>query len=551
LNRIPETFDTLETALRLRPEDGDLARFAAEEYARWNRNAEAAACLRTAEGKSRRTAWLRTAATIAAYANQPAEALKLWGEVLACEPLAIYAHRAVTQLLAETQGRPVALNHLAHVCGERPHSCALHQLWIEWLGGEGSAAAEPVIRRLLALNPSDIWCRRELALALAEQRKFQEALAEAGHAIELDPTNSWNYSTRTRVRVLAHQSSDAKTDAQRAIELSADNTYGISLLVDLCSSHKERKETLEFIESELIRQVVLGDGLLAFYEAGRTVLEPNDLLSLLRLALRERPDLWQAHSAIVLHLTDTGFLDEALIYARDATTRFPLSPRLWMDLARVFQARRDGSAEREALEKAAQINSSWSQGVRALAELYERQGDVEKARATLEQAVARDPLNPLNHGTLAELLWKTCRKPEALRIVQRAAAAAPGYDWAWKALRDWARELKQPDLPAQAACALTETRPAMRCPGCALVRCSRRLKPSRIVSRPSTRRLRLIRVARRLTNKKSRFSPRNTALMKLCRCAMHQHGTAPLLCSCAVEPHGLKQNVVTRIAPSN
>jgi tetratricopeptide (TPR) repeat protein len=458
LNRINEAFDRLEKALRLRPEDGDLARYAAEEYARWNRNAEAAACLKNAEGKSHRTAWLRSAAAIASYASQPAEALKLWREVLALEPLAVDAHRAVAQLLAETEGRAAALDHLAKVCAERPHSCALHQVWIDWIRDEGAAQAEPVVRRLLALNPLDIWCRRELALALAEQRKADEALAEASHAIELEPSNTWNYSTRARVHLVAHRIPEAKADARRAIELSADNTYAISLLVDLCSSHKERKEALEFVESELVRQVVLGDGLLAFYESGRSVLEPGDLLNLLRRALQERPDLWQAHSTIVIHLTNMGLLDEALACAREATTRFPLSPRLWMDMARVFQARRDAAAEREALEKAVQINSAWSQGVRALAELYERQGDLEKARATLEQAVARDPLDPVNRGTLAELLWKIGRKPEALRMVQQAACSAPGYDWAWNALRHWARELKQPDLPVEAARQLTATR---------------------------------------------------------------------------------------------
>jgi cellulose synthase operon protein C len=459
LDQVTEAFATLDRALKLRPADGDLLRFAAEEYARWNRRPEAAEWLKRAEGKSQRTAWLRTAAIIASYENEPTEALRLWRQVLDLEPLAIDAQRAITQLLAETQGRAAAMTHLAEICAERPHSCALHQLRIEWLRAEGSAALEPALRHLVSLNPADTWARRELALTLADLRRFDEALAEVQRALEVEPNGSWNYSVRGRIHFLAGEMARAQLDCRTAIELCVDNSHAISTLIDTCASHRGRKEALEFVQSELMGQVVLGDGLLAFYDTARSVLAPAETQELLRLALRERGDLWHAHSAMILHLTDTEQLDEALSCARDATSRFPLVPRIWLDMARVCQARRDLAGERQALEQAVQINSAWSQAARSLAALHQRMGDLPRARQLLEQTIARDPLNALNHGVLAELLWQMDDKRVAFEAVEHAARLAPGYDWAWSALRRWATELKTQQLPVAIARDLTEKRP--------------------------------------------------------------------------------------------
>jgi len=458
LEQMSAAFLVLESAMALRPEDMSLRLFAAEAFARGANHERAQALLREAEGRSQRAAWLRTAAESAMLRGELRQALHLWRQVSDAEPLALDANRAVARLLAETESRAAALRHLEEVCARFPHHFALHQLWNEWFREEGGAATEPVVRKLVEINPADSWARRELAIALARQCRFDEAFAEADHALALDPNNSWGHSVRGWIARDAGRCAMARADFGKAIALSADNGEAISGLLETCDSLAERREAILFVEQELMRQVVFGEGLLAYRGVARTVMAPEELLASLRLAHQERPDLWHAWSALIQQLADMQRLDEALDLARKATGRFPLLPRLWLDLALVHQARLERAREIEALEQALEINPNWSYASRELALALDRDGQSTRARMILEQAVARAPLDAFNHGCLADLLWKLSEKKSALDRLQHALRLNPEYDWGWRTLREWAKELGEPRLAEEIARDLTARR---------------------------------------------------------------------------------------------
>jgi tetratricopeptide (TPR) repeat protein len=459
LEEMSQAFEVLEAALRLRPDDGDLRLFAAESYGTYGQRERAAELLATAQGRTKQTAWLRTAANLAAYQGDLSGALASWRQVLEGEPLAIDAHRAVAQLIAETDSRAATLEHLRRACERFPHHYALLQLWIEWLHEDGAQAVEPIARRLVEIHPADAWARRELALALGEQRRFAEAFAELETAARLEPNNPSRYCVRARLCALAGRPEAVKAACREAIRLSADFGPAISELLLTCDTLAERREALAFIEGELVRQVIFGDGLLAYREWARRVLDPEELLAWLRQALDARPDLWHAWSAVVCQLTEAGKLDEALELAQQATARFPLLPRLWLDLALVCKARQDVAGEREALEHALQINPAWGMAARQLAELHARESRLAEAKAVLEQAVARSPLDAINHGCLADALRRLGDPEAALERVQHALRLDPGYNWAWDALRDWAESLGKPQVAVEFARELTTRRP--------------------------------------------------------------------------------------------
>jgi cellulose synthase operon protein C len=120
-----------------------------------------------------------------------------------------------------------------------------------------------------------------------------------------------------------------------AIRRSVDDDFSISRLMETCGSQAERMASLAFIESELERQVIFGDGLLAFGHHARAILGPDDLLATFRKAQEARPDLWHAWSALIQELEHQGKRDEALQRAQDAVARFPLLAAVWLDLAAV------------------------------------------------------------------------------------------------------------------------------------------------------------------------------------------------------------------------
>jgi tetratricopeptide (TPR) repeat protein len=150
--------------------------------------------------------------------------------------------------------------------------------------------------------------------------------------------------------------------------------------------------------------------------------------------------------------------DEALNLANRATERFPLIARIWFDLSLVHRATLDRHGEIEALEKALEINPSWGKVVRQLADAYVNLGQLQQARTMLEEAIAKTPLDYATHGSLADLLWRLGEKEQAIEGLKRAVTLEPGYDWAWRSLRTWSRELKREDETIAFVREMTEKR---------------------------------------------------------------------------------------------
>ena len=458
LERTPEAFVVLGRALVLRPDDGALILFAAEANARHARTEECAKWLERAQGFCRRATWLRTAARLANARNDRVIALAHWRELVGFEPTACDAHRQIALLLAETEGREAALKHLRQVSEQFPYNFALGQLRLEWLRDEDAKEWERAARELLAIHPSDAWVKRELALALGRQSRWTEALIATDEAVLMEPGNTVSFSVRGTLRRDAGQHDAAVMDFRKAIELSVDNAGAIDFLLPLLSTLDEKREALRFIQHELERQVVFGESLLVFRERARGLFSAEELTKCLQAALDARPDLWHAWSAMINHAVERRDLETAEGLAREATERFPLLPRLWLDRARVLRALSNSTGERAALEQALAVNPDWSIAARQLASAHARSGDFERARNVMERACARNPLDAENHAELAKALWSLQRREEATRELKAGIELNPGFEWFWTLLAEWARELNQSDLSLQIAQELTARR---------------------------------------------------------------------------------------------
>ena len=458
LNQDDQGFRALEEAIGLRPKDAELLIFAAAAYARHGKFEKADELMASAKGKTHGMAWMRAAAEIAWTRGQLAEARELWRQIVAAEPIAADAHRMLAQLLAETESPAAALTHLEAAANRFPHNYRLTQLWVEWSKEEGPAHAEPIIRRLIAIHPADGWARRELVWALLGQGRIAEALAEAETSLRLEPSNASSHFFVGLVLAQQGKLAEARQAFRAAIAISVDADYAIYHLITACDSVAQKKDALSFVQQQLVRQTIFGDGLLAYRSHAREVLDAEELLRSLREALEARPDLWHAWSAVSAQLAEMGRLEEAEKTANQAAERFPLLPRIWLDVANVNRAQNHAQIEIAALRTALEINPTWGQAVRQLAGVHERLGQFEKSRELLEQAVKSTPLDAYNHGCLAESLWKLGRRDEALERVQHAVKIEPGYQWAWDALVRWSDELHRPELADQIARDLTVRR---------------------------------------------------------------------------------------------
>lgn len=437
LERTADGFAVLDEALGLRPDDGDLLLFAVDQ---WMFNGEfdrAEELLQRAQGRARASDWLRSAARLKKARGDLRGARALWAQVLEVQPLASDAQSAYAHLLAETDGRQAALGHIEQACARFPHNFPLHRLWLDWLYEDGAPAREPVVRRLIDIHPADGWAHRELALILADQLRLDEALAELDIAARIEPECVPLHTVRAYVLERLGRVDEAKECYRAALKLSADSDLAINEWMALCDTQAERRAALAFVEEEMKRQVLMGDGLLAFREAGLITFEREELLDSLRRALDARPDLWQAWAAVIRQLRSMERLDEALEVAKQAVERFPLLPALWVDLADVHEERQEEDQAARALARALRINPDWNVPLRRLTSLYERQGRAARAKTLLRKAIARAPLLAENHYTLALLLWNAGQQEQAFARARHTLTLDASFVAAWDALLDW------------------------------------------------------------------------------------------------------------------
>jgi cellulose synthase operon protein C len=451
--------DILRKAMELRTDDSYLRLRAARQYARVNDNEGARALLDSVRGKVRENDWLRAAAQVAEWQLDTAGALQIARDLLAIEPLAMDARTAVARCTLQLNGPEAALAEVQKACDEFPHHCELRRLLVQYSSRAGADKVIATARAYLQMASSDAWALRELAIALSQSNRFDEALVEARKAEAIEPHMSASYGILAEVHARKGDIAEAIKLNRRALELSVDYTHGIHELMGLVNTDVERKAQLAFIERELIRQVVTGEGLLAYIEVARPLVSSAELLNLVRRAHAERADLWQAWSALISELIRLGHNDEALKIAREATERFAHFPAAWLDLARVYGRLNNAPNEIAAAEHAFEMNPGWTRCALALAYSLARHRSLDDAKKIYQRALHHSPLDAQLHAELATVLWRQQQIEPAFAELERALRIAPGMDYAWDRLLDWARNVNQPDRASKLAAAIASERP--------------------------------------------------------------------------------------------
>lgn len=458
LGKNKDAFAALSTGLEKLPRDGQLKLFAAEIYARNDQFGQATAMLQAASSQVPANEYSRVAAFMARYRGDLSEALRCWRQVAEAEPLATDANQKVAQLLAETESPQAAIDYLRERIVQYPTSLRLRALLIEQLNHD-PAAAEVELQFLLKQDPSNDWAQRQLASVLLTLRQPEQALRATEMACRLYPSRPDNPFIHGQVLAQAGRVAEASEAFRTTLSLSVDHPQAIVQFLATAITAEERRAALLFIEQELRQQVISGEGLLTFCALAQDILKPEELLALLREFFAQRPETPLIWSALIAQLMQLEQRNEAYSLARQATDRFPLMARAWLDLAGIHEIRKEFDEQINALQRAVALEPDWSLAVQKLAEAHERQGHLPKAQLILQQAIAHAPLDHGLHGCLAELQWKAGEKAKALTTLQHAVALEPDYEWGWHALRTWSEQVNHPSLPLQCARALTVNRP--------------------------------------------------------------------------------------------
>ncbi len=459
LDQTQRALDLLADTVKQHPEDGELRCHCASVLGRYNRAEAASEHLAAARGKTSESLYLRSAAGLALYEGKLNAARDLYRQVLDIEPLDTSTRERLLTLDMDLDGIDVAEQNLRAAVAEFPHSNTLRVLLIQWLRSHRFAAVKEELNRFLADHPHDAWCQREAAIVALMEHDLAAARKFAEQAVASDPYSDVSHFLLGRVFDKQGEISAARAKYREAIRLNVDHESAIASLLETCDRPKDRNEQLEFIYQQLEQQTTFGDGVLAFRNEAHGKLEPDVLLAKLETALEQRPDLWHCYTALVQQHMAMNQRDKAVVRATQATEKFPLLPRAWVDLALVHRALGDGDAELAALLRARDINPHWSDVARELSDTYLNRKQFDEAEAVVRQVLSADPRDAQSLAGLADCLYKAGKKSEAFPPLKQACLQQINYNWAWQSLIDWSKEFDDGATARETAEQLVRDRP--------------------------------------------------------------------------------------------
>ena len=458
LSRVQEAFEVLDEAIKLAPDAGELILYAADMNARFGRIQSAEELVESARDKAPRSKRFRTAARVAQMKGDLEGSLASWRKILEDDPTATDAHENIAYLMRGIEGVDAAKEHLRRACRKYPTNRSLHVLRLQHLNEE-PAEAIAVLRDLIRLDSGDIWSWRELSNWYAHVGKFDRALEAAEAALAIDPNDAISHGFRGRALELLKRYRDAGEEYRLSIELDVDYVYSIGNWMRISRAVEAKRNVLAVVWQQLNKQTSTGDAIFSYREEARRLIDRVTLLEQLKEYSAANRRSWSAASAVIQQLTDMGRTAEAEKLALEATERFPLNNQTWLDLALVYRITGDIEKEIEAARSAIAISPVWSFGVQQLADAYQRAGRFDDARDLLTDALTRMPFDNFLLGFLADTYWSLGERENAIETARRAVALDPDYQWAWAAIKRWAGEIGDRDLPADLAREMTEKKP--------------------------------------------------------------------------------------------
>ncbi|MFO0943068.1 MAG: tetratricopeptide repeat protein [Pirellulales bacterium] len=459
VEKVPEAIQVLEESSQKHQDDGEMHCYLAMTLSRYNMREAAEKQLQLAKAKCPELMYKRTSAAMALYQGRSADARGLYLEILQQDPLDVNTLEQIAGLDRDLDGDEAAEKRLRDAVAKFPHSYSLQVSLIQWLRSFRLQAAKPEIERFLKLYSESAWGHREAAIIAISMHDLELAEQHCLSAKTLSPTNDTAYFLLGRIAQDRGDLTNAREYFREALKMNCDNDGAISALLTTCDRPLDRKEQLDFVVEQLRVQTTFGEGILAYREAAIGRIEPDAILHGLEEARASRPDLWQSWSTVVQQLMAMNQRKRAVEVATEATQRFPLTPRMWVDLALVHRAMENDEAELAALERARSINPNWVEVARELSDHHLKKKQYDKAEEAIRGVLAVDPRDPVALASLADCFYQSGKKNEALEPISRACVQAPGYSWAWQMLVDWSRELDNAVTAKETAKKVIEARP--------------------------------------------------------------------------------------------
>jgi tetratricopeptide (TPR) repeat protein len=299
------------------------------------------------------------------------------------------------------------------------------------------AGARGYFDKYIALDPADVQVQLDLADALGQHKKFDEAIAVlrvAEDRLKSDPARRVEVAARIgQVLEAAGKDDDAIKEYRRAMGLVQKGYFLQKELTERIIEIHRRKQTLATLLGELEKQWKVGsrnhfewDVLARLYEETGLA---EKALDAYRKAVAKAPFELETQRRLISMLENSGKEDEALKQYEAVIRVAPGEPRFQLELAERYWRK---GQEKKALELLRRLESRFGgdAGVHsALADLYTRWGKEELALKSYERLVTIEPSEMSHLVNLGDQYFQRGDKKRALAIWKRILGSkdAAGY----------------------------------------------------------------------------------------------------------------------------
>lgn len=185
------------------------------------------------------------------------------------------------------------------------------------------AAAEQILRTLLASDPNSIYYLSLLAEVNLQQGRLEQAEDIIDDAIGLSPASPYLYYIKSRVAIQQDKYDEAEKNLQQSIALDPENAHYFALLSNIKLSRKKYEEALELANQAL---EIDAENLQALNMRSTALLKLNkseESFGTIEGALRQDPDNPYTHANYGWGLLEKGDHKKALIHFREALKQDP------------------------------------------------------------------------------------------------------------------------------------------------------------------------------------------------------------------------------------
>ena len=289
------------------------------------------------------------------------------------------------------------------------------------------AGATELLQWAISIEPGSASAHANLGIALAAQRRFEEAIPHLHHALSLSPALPHIITNLAAALRNQGKLNEAIATYRQAIAL-APSSEGYYSLAGCLREAGQLDEALE-----AYRQAVhlrcdsfqASNGLATcLHLKGRF----REAVAEYQRAIALRPDSSQAWNNVSLSLQELGRLEEAATAVRRAIELDPTSPEAFYNLGCVLLAQRNFDQSAAASELALKLRPGYVEARNNLAIALEAAGKTERAISEYRAVLAARPDWPearLNYGVA---LKNSGRVDEAIAVYREVLQAAPSFE---------------------------------------------------------------------------------------------------------------------------